>query len=365
MLEEKLISHIKIYIPAFNEFPLDKAKKWAKNYYRSIWHIRGQGRKSVSSQKDYREKVAKPLIDECQKMMDAISKDNPDWRSTHGHSPEDIMAMMKYKMLSRRSAHKYLQGLDKAFGTKDGVRAKDIKDRLNLYASDYAQKMTFGTWRYLGPINPVRSEHNRDNRTITKSNPLALDASNGVNGQGKGAFVIAGYWLTGNPQTPEFLREKDEIVNGPPILITAPSRKGLFQRQLCAELARSIVLIDNSNYALHRIKEQNDRINQWVNDFVSDEFVSFSTDGPSHIDFVTIPKTAELFHSERLQKVRDNIHAYFLRKKPEKEQPVRDNQPNASPPAPMMAGDLIGDNKLPICMDMYLDVQVSTKKLND
>ncbi|MFH1230647.1 MAG: hypothetical protein V1709_04035 [Planctomycetota bacterium] len=318
MSEEKLLSHIKVYVPAFNVFPLEKAKEWAENYYRSVWHIRGQGRKSVSSQKDYREKIAKPLIDEYQKMM----SNNPNWRSKHGRSAEEIMEKMKHKMLSRHSARKYLQGIDKAFGTKDGVRAKEIKDRLNLYACDYAQKMTFATWRYLGPIN----------------------------GQGKGAFVIAGYWLTGNPQTPEFIREKDEIVTGESILITDPSRKGLFQRQLRAKMMRSIVLLDAYNYSPEIVKRENDKINQMVNEFLTGEIVRFESGGLSHIDFVTIPKTAELFYSERLHKVRDDIRAYFLGKKPEKAQPLLANQPNVS--------DLIGDNKLPICMDMYIDIQV-------
>ena len=351
MTQEKFLSHIKVYLPCFNEFPVEKAQKWADAYYKQICHISGHRRKSVRTQKDYREKVAKPLIDEYQKMMDAISANAPGWKSKRRRSPQDIMEKMKQKMLSRHSARKYLTGLDKAFGIKDGVRAKALKQCLPFYAADYAIKMSFGSWRFNGPIQ--EECHPDIRRDIRGSNP----AEAGITVSKKSAVAIATNWLTGNPETPKFLRDKDEIINGKPVLVTVSSNAGRFRKQLANKLQQADLIIRAYNYSPEIIKSENDRINSWANDFANDEFTPFSTAGNSHIDFAVIPETAELYGSERLVGIRYRIYEHFLG-----QEQARKTQSLSIPDyvkSVMKPADLIGRKGYSICADMYLDIQVA------
>jgi hypothetical protein len=199
MAEKEVFSHLRVFLPKANQYPLEKAKEWADNYYKNIRHISGHCRKSVHTQKAYREKIAQPMIEEYRKLLE-----HGLFAGNKGLSPAEIMAKIKSKTLSSKAARAYLSNLGKAYRVKDGVRAKRVKENLPYNAADYAIEMTFGAWRFIGPLGNI----------------------------GKAPFVLAEDWLSGKPETAKLLREQDELIKGEPVLITEPGKAGIFKRRL-------------------------------------------------------------------------------------------------------------------------------------
>jgi hypothetical protein len=231
---------------------------------------------------------------------------------------------MKSKLLDRKTARKYFKNTQKTYQVKDGVKAKGIKDWLPYGAADYALEMTFGAWRYLGPIND----------------------------QGEGAFVLVSEWLTGKTDCLNFFRDKDQRLQGHPVLITAPERASEFRRALRNKLARAVLIIDAYNYAMDETKNQNDNINEFVNGFIRSEVQPFKRDGDSHINFVVLPETAKLRECNELRKLRYRIYNHFF-----------DRPPLQAPEylnriIPSRVPNLIGHPDYPLCVDMYLDIKV-------
>ena len=149
MAENRLLSHIRIYIPMVNEYPLEKAENWAKKYEQGLSHTLAQQRKAIPTQKAFFEKVARPILDKFQYLTD------PEFNgvvSRKGRTGEDIYARMKDRLLDHKTARKYFRNTKMAYQTRDGVDAKRIKDWLPYAAAYYAMEMTFGAWRFLGPI---------------------------------------------------------------------------------------------------------------------------------------------------------------------------------------------------------------------
>lgn len=326
----KILTHLKVFIPRYNEYPLDKAQKWADKYYARARHISGHRRQAIRTQQAVKEKVINPLFKTFERML------NKNFVSRSGLTARDILNKMK-ESLDKKGGRKYLDKLEMAYRKTDGVPAKYIKDRLPLGAANYAQKMTFGIWRLTGPLDKT----------------------------GKGALNIVLDWLTGVTATPKFLRRQDEVVAGSPELITTPARPGRFRMQLRSYLMHAFALICQSNYQAEVIKEQNDRVNQLMNKFIRKDFVPFTTAGAkrspddhrgglSHLDFVLHPETAELFNSSRLNEIRNKINAFFLG--------------NQAIPLPrsvvfdkVKPSNFIGHPLQPIHLDMHLDLQITKK----
>lgn len=316
----KILTHLKVFIPKYNEYPLDKAQRWADKYYARTRHISGHRRQAVRTQKAVKEKVIKPLFKAFERML------NKNFVSKSGLTARAILNKMK-DSLDKKGGKKYLDNLERAHRKIDGVPAKYIKDRLPLGAANYAQKMTFGIWRLTGPLDKT----------------------------GKGALNIVLDWLTGITTTPKFLRKQDEAAAGSPELITTPGRQGRFNRQLRSYLMHAFALICQSNYQTEVLKEQNDRVNQLINKFIRKDFVPFTTAGLSHLDFVLYPETAELSNSSRSNEIRNKINEFFLGKKAI---PL----PRSVTFGKVKPSNFIGHLLQPIHLDMYLDLQVTKKE---
>ncbi|MFH1231352.1 MAG: hypothetical protein V1709_07650 [Planctomycetota bacterium] len=356
MAEKSFSSYIRIYIPGYNEYPLEKAERWVERYYQGLRHTSAQQRRAIPNQKAFFDKIAQPILDKFSRLMGPgfkgiISQKGRDW--------EDIYEIMKYKLFNPRTARKYLRHTKKAYQVKDGVKAKDIKDWLPYAGANYAMEMTFGAWRYLGPIYPVRSEHRQDGRTITESNPMALNASNGVDGQGEGAFVLASEWLTGKTDCLNFFRDKDQRLQGHPVLITAPERASEFRRALRNKLAQAVMIIDVYNYAPDAVKKQNDKINEFVNGFIRPEIRPFSPDGDSSVNFAVLPETARLRECQELREMCYRICRHFLDETVARRRLIPPEY--VSKIIPSFVHTLIGHPDYPLCVDMHLDIRVVAK----
>lgn len=352
IVKNSFMSHIRIYIPGANEYPLEKAERWAERYYQGLRHTSAQQRKAVPNQKAFFEKIAQPILDKFRYLTEPEFK---DFVSRKGRDWEDIYARMKFRLLDPKTARKYFKNIRKTYQVKDGVKAKDIKDWLPYAAANYAMEMTFGAWRYLGSID----------------------------GQGEGAFVLASEWLTGKTDCLNFFRDKDQRLQGHSILITTAERASEFRRALRNKLARAVMIIDIYNYAPEMVKEQNDRINEFVNGFIRPEITPFSAAGDSYINFVVLSDTAKLRQSQELRELRYRICRHFFDKPslqnlliaPEYMNPVRKNCDNGSSLKyssynktilsngvnriiPSLVPTLIGNPDYPLCVDMYLDIKV-------
>jgi len=319
-MEGKLLTHLKVFIPRVNEFPLKMAQKWAEKTYARAPHTSGQLRKAVGTQKAVKEKIFKPLLEVSKRFI------NPDFVSKSELTAQQIRSKMENKM-DKTAAKKYLEGEKRAFQTVDGVPAKYIKERLPFGALKYAEKMTFGTWRLIGPL---------------ASTELSRTSSN----EGEGALNIVMGWLTGKPTATEFIRKQDEVLAGAPFSIINPALtprlRGQFKRKLRNRLKHSFREICVLYNQPDEIRIENDLINQLVNEFARKDLVPFQTGGASHLDFVPHPKTAIFHNSPEVLAVRSKIREFFLG------EPLDMSLFTARPQADS-----------PRWLDMHLDLQVA------
>ncbi|MBI4713195.1 MAG: hypothetical protein HY762_07855 [Planctomycetes bacterium] len=324
-MDKNLLCHIKIFLPAYNELPLKKAQEWAERYYSEARHTSGHRRKAIRTQKDFQEKIAKPIIQTTQGFI------NPEFISRSGLTAEDIANKMKSKLLDGRTADKYLKGLDRAFRKVDGITAKKVRDKLPLGAADYALKMTFGAWRMLGPLNEA----------------------------GKSPIMLAENYLTGEQDIINFLRDKDRLFDGKPILITEPENCGKFKKEFHNCLMRNFKNICDLNYAPDNMERENNVINQLINNFVSDRFARFSSGGESHLDFVLEPESVIPNDAPVINDIKYKIYAFFLGEKMADH--LRSKWIETQRVAPVNPADYIGNLDKSAYFDMYLDIQVARK----
>jgi len=318
-MEEKILVQLKVFIPKFNEFPLAEAWKWAENYYAQTRHITGQRRKALPTHQDVQEKAFDPLLKAYPQFL------SPDFRSKSGLTAEHIREKLQRKLQDKETARRYLKEFEKAYRTENGIRAKRIKEDLPGNAAKYACQMTFGNWRFLGPINQ----------------------------QGRGAIPLVLDWLSGETDALNDLRPPDELISGQPVLITTPGRTGRFRKQLQNALLKSARFISESNYHPTATREENDKVNQLVNEFGRSGIVPFSPSGASHLDFVPHPETAEWCLSRRFRLIQHKIWTHFCGNI-SPEPVVLPEELKITNPA-----DFIGDPMHPLYLEMHLDIQVS------
>ena len=341
-----------------NEYPLEKAENWAKKYEQGLSHTLAQQRKAIPNQKAFFEKVARPILDGSKYW---ISPEFNGVVSRKGRTGEDIYARMKDRLLDRKTARKYFRNTKMAYQTRDGVDAKRIKDWLPYAAAYYAMEMTFGAWRYLGPLPEEYPAVRRDLRgsnapefTLSVTN-VSLTASK----IGEGAFVLAGEWLTGRMDCLNFFRDKDERLQGHPIMITAPERASEFRQALRNKLARAVAIIDIFNYAPDKVREQNDKINEFINGFIRSEIQPFRAEGDSCVNLVVLPKTARLRRGRELSEMRYRICRHFLDETVARRQLILPEYVNNI--IPSFVHTLIGHQDYSLCVDMRLDVKVAMR----
>ncbi|MEW6026797.1 MAG: hypothetical protein AB1599_05860 [Planctomycetota bacterium] len=324
MDKSAFLSHIRIYIPGYNEYPLYKARRWTEKYEQGLRHTYSQQRKAIPNQNAFFEKIAQPNLDWYRMFT------KPEFKhlvSQRDRTWDDIYYIMENKLRQPKTAHKYLKNTRKAY--KDEVRAGLLKDYLPYAAAYYAIEMTFGAWRYLGSINE----------------------------SGEGAFVLASEWLTGRMDCLNFFRDQDERLQGHPALITAPERASEFRKALRNKLSQSVTMIDVFNYGQDRVRKENDRINEFVNGFLKTEMKPFKTDGESHINFTVLPETSKLRRGPELNQVRYRICREFLDETIAQRQLIPPDYLNKL--VPEFIHTLVGSPEYPLCVDMRLDIKVS------
>jgi len=327
MLKEKnkVISHILIFIPKFNEIPFELVNQWADKYYHKARYTSYQRKEAIHTIKDFKEKIAQPTIDTMKQFI------NPNFINRSGKEYDAIIRELEEKMLDNRTAHKYRDELKYAHKRINGIPAKKIKDILGIGSINYALKMTFGAWRFIGSID----------------------------GKGKGAVILAGEWLSGNQSTIQLLKNNDKIVLGSPILITDTKRQGQLRRLLRNQLIRSGQNISNEHYSPQIIKKENDIVNQLVQGFAKDEFEPFFTCGDSHIDFVLEPQSVTPGDSRQVKEIEYKIYSFF--KGEEEATKLREKWIEKDYHHPINIQEYIGNPDKPAYFDMHLDIQVSMK----
>ena len=319
VMERENFCHIKVFIPSFNEYPLEKVREWMANYKKQLCHISGQRRKSVHTHKQFTEKIANPLIEASKQCF------NKEFKSSHGLNYKEIITNMESALKDKKSAEKYLNRLDATY-RKTGPEAERFQKRITLGAMAYAGKMTFGSWRISGPFGA---------------------------GKKSAASVILG-WLTGDKEVVKTLRKEDELLAGIPIPAIAENKLRRFKTDFYNKLNRSFAFIAKRNYASDEIAKQNGRLNRLINTFINDGIIPFEPGGKSHAGFAILPETAESLYSQRICEIQNKIYGYFSDKV---------FTPVESIPLPKgkSAGDFIGGKEFFVTLDMRFDIKISLK----
>ena len=323
-MENKVICALKVFLPGYNEFPVKKAKYWAEKYYGAAKSTGKSLLKAIPDVATFRKKLGQPVI----RLIDEYI--SPDFVTQSGLDKQAIMNKLVKRFRDRKTAQKYFDNVKRTYRTVKGIPAKRIKDSLSFSAAEYALKMTFGAWRFLGPI-----QH-----------------------RGRGAFALAEAYLCGKPR-PSLIRPQDKMIFNHPVCLTTPARVNGFRMKLHNQLMHSAANIIDRQYATRAIGDENDAINRLVNKFALEEFVPFAPGGLSHIDFVIHPDSIMPDDSPEIADIRYRIYKYFLG------QEMADHLI-----APWYttrwvtkgrSGEYLGNPDKLCYVDMHLDIQVAKK----
>jgi hypothetical protein len=167
----------------------------------------------------------------------------------------DIHAIHANKL--RKAFQNYLEGLDRAFATVDGVPAKRFKEQVDNRSVKYGRGIT-------------------DTIGLT-----------GTGLEGLGPAALAVYWLTDDNRVAGFLRSSDVILEGGPFLITTVLKRSTFKAALAQRLIQAGIIISQRGLSPAVLSEQNDQINSIVQSLIDPALglTTFSTVGLSHVNF--------------------------------------------------------------------------------
>jgi len=326
------LSHIRLFIPKYNSIPFEIVLEWGnKHYLRSCRGARAGVKGAISNYEDYLVKIAKPNIDWLKQFI------SDDYVSNSGLTKEQIIKNAEANIMSEEAYNAYMKGLNRAFQTVDGVHAKEILEALPKDMAKYAREMTFGEWRFIGPID----------------------------GKGKGAAILAGLWLSGDLETLQSLRpacaadiaagrEKDEVIIGVPILITDPKRAGQLRQQLQNLLLHLGEFISYAHFSDEEIKKANERLTKLVQEFVLDNL-------EVRIGLEVDPQSVTPADSTEVKEIEYKIYSFFQgeeRAKKLRATWIENDYPNGVNPADYLGNP---DPFKKAYFDMYLDIQVSGK----
>jgi hypothetical protein len=332
---ESVSSHLLVYIPAYNKYPLDKARKMFEGYAERSERMRAARQKAIPTFEEYIEKIAKPRLEAFIKSL------NPEFVSRAGLTAEQIIRKQREKLFSSTAYENYI---------KD-IPVEQILDKIPLNAAKYATKMTFGDWRLVGSLTTG----------------------------GASAMKIVLGWLDGNLPEPARMtirsggltsgqagkkitsafRRQDKLIQGEPVLVTLPERIGEFKRELRTLLRRVLDIIQCAHYAPSVVAKQNDRLNQFMNDYRCPELEPFSTGGVSHIDFIVVRESVIPADSKEVKEIEYKIYSFFIGEAKAKH--IRATSIEKEYHYPLNPDDYIGNPNQKAYFDMYLDIQVAGK----
>jgi hypothetical protein len=342
-MESEVIFHLLVYIPAWNEYPLeDIGRKYAEGYEEGVKNIKSGKRKAISSLEEFQEKIAKPQLEAYSKFL------NPAFVSRSGLTAEQLINKMRAKLSSKTAYENYI---------KDRP-VEQIKGEIPRQTKNYVMKKVFGDWRQERPLrsdsgvptSPIKSGGTgRLRREVNSASGTADDES---------ALQIILACLVGN-QKP--LRPQDELKSaiGEPVQVILPERAGEFNPKFTTLLRQVLDIIYCADHAASVSREQNDRLNQLVNDYCCPELGPFSTGGASHLDLVLIKESVTPADSTKVLDVKYRINKSFDGE--EKARTHRAECIEKKYHCPLNPADYIGNPDKPAYFDMFLDIQVSRK----
>jgi len=176
--------------------------KWRRGCIRVASHINEDRKASVGTKGEFKEKVAKPLL------QTALSYLGPMFKYKYGLNAG--LMMKKYRQRLFRSAGKYFSELDRIYETIDGIKAKRYKEAIDRKSSSYLSQAS----RYLFPLTAARYPQ-------------------------KSVVSLAAMALAGYPKIQKrFLKETDKLLIGNSVRITTPKMTGRFKRALNAQIIK-------------------------------------------------------------------------------------------------------------------------------
>jgi len=298
--------HLLVYIPAYNKYPLDKARKKVGRSPEQLDNVKSGQRKAVSTYEEYIKNIAQPQLDAF------IKSFNPEFVSRSDLNAEQIIRKKRNYLFSKEAYENYIKKLSPQ-------RIEQILENIPLNAAKYAAKMTFGDWRLEGALK-----------------------------------IILG-WLGGNKKITSALRNQDKLIQGEPVLITLPERAGEFKIKLRALLKRMLDIIQHAHYDPKVITEENDRLNQFVDSY-SPEFVV-------SIKWVVIPDTGTPADSTEVKEIVYEIYSSFIGE--EKAKDIRRTSIETVYHYPLNPAEYIGNPGKKAYFDMFLDIRIETKERKD
>jgi len=199
-----------------------------KKTYRGI-------KKSIKTQKDFDQKIGKPVVDTQQSLI------NPDFVSRSEVTKKDIIH--KTQDSTEKAFPQYKQGLKRYYESED---LQKVNQALDGFVENYL--------KYTVPLRGYKKKKK----------------------QIKGLVYLGIMALTGDKYFKKFLKDTDIIFIGQPICVTAPAKKSKFRNDLTKKLLRSGRDIIKSGYHHVIIRKRNAVLNQLVEKYRLPEIAPFS-----------------------------------------------------------------------------------------
>jgi len=246
-----IVSHVKLIAT----IPIDVAQRviesWARNMKDEAPDMYAKMLSRIPDMKRFVERLGQPSHDGYAPFV------NPTFVSKGGQGYDDIEAGQASNI--KRSYDKYRAKLDYMFATVDGIPAKRFKDMVEQMKGVYG----------LGAIA----------RTL----PFT-----GTKIEGRSCAPLAAMWLVNDLTVLDQLRSADKVLEGGPILVTAPNEVPSFKVALNQRLIQAGASIVKRNFDAAAFAEHNDRTNNLVQHFLNPGLGlnPFATGGPSHVDYI-------------------------------------------------------------------------------
>lgn len=232
--------------PYFTEIPPEISAKWLSGAKKAASKTYQGIQKAIKTQKDFKEKIAKPLENEIASFL------NPKWVSKHGLTYEDVMNKTHDSLA--HAGKRYFQARQAAF--ESGGYEKGLASGQKEYDKKWCA--------YTGPLNGYKAGH--------------------ILGLARMAIMA----LAGVRSLVDYLRAQKTPVVGEPAIITTPEKLNKFKRILDSRIVHWGSEIITLDFAGHIIERANEELNQLINEYRKEGIVPFTSGGDSRIDFMVI-----------------------------------------------------------------------------
>jgi len=247
---------VRLVAPYFTEIPPEISAKWLNGSKKATSKTYQGIKKSIKTQKDFKEKIANPLENEIASFL------NPKLITKKGLTYHDIMNKTRNSL--EHAAKRYFPARKAAF--EGGEYEKNLESGQKEYNKKWCA--------YTGPLKGYKA------------------------GNILGLARMAIMALTGMRSLIDYLRPQNIQVKGEPAIITTPDKLNKFKRTLDSRIVHWGSEIITMDYEDQIIKRANEELNQLVNEYRRPEIAPFSAEGGSasggssggysHIDFIVV-----------------------------------------------------------------------------